>query len=712
MEILEGLNERQRQAVETTEGPVMVMAGAGSGKTKVLTTRISYLISELGIAPSSILAVTFTNKAANEMKERIAKMLNIDTKYMWVSTFHSFCAKMLRLEIKHLPPYTSSFTIIDEEDSLKIIKQIMKDELISEFKPKEIKNLISKSKNFNDFSIDNPELNNIFTIVNKKYDDYLINNNLLDFDDLIIKLIELFKKNPDVLEKYQYKFQYILVDEFQDTNTLQYNLMFMLAARHHNIFVVGDDFQSIYSFRGAKIENINRFRKDFLETQLILLEENYRSTKQILDLANCVIQNNPNQIKKVMFTNKNEGQLPFYYHADSSYDEVMFVIDKIKELTASGDRYSDFAIMYRANYISRNFEDMLIKYQIPYKIYGGLSFFARKEIKDIIAYLRIIVHPDDNFSFLRIINEPKRKIGPALIEKLSIHSQELNKSLFESIETYNKSAGLGVIALKSFKMVIDSIKAQLENVRLMDLVEIILKETCYEEELKKDEDSYEDRIGNIKEFKSVLKEAEEFYDGDNHTKLELLLSDLSLRTDNDNDNIEKDNCIRLTTYHQAKGLEFKNVFMVATEEGIFPSANCFKAEEIEEERRICYVGITRAKNKLYITNCESRFLFGINSTQLPSRFIKEMSKSLFKNISKNYNAYQDNSFNKSSFKILDKPTEAKASLVKYSIGDKVNHKAFGDGMVVAVSGDVIQVAFSMPHGIKKLMGSHPSIRKL
>lgn len=713
MEILDGLNERQKEAVITTEGPVMVMAGAGSGKTKVLTTRISYLISELGVPPSSILAVTFTNKAANEMKERIGSMLNIETKYMWVSTFHAFCAKMLRLEIKHLPPYTSSFTIIDEEDSLKIIKQIMKDELINEYKPKEIKNLISKSKNFSNYKIDNLELNNIFTLVNRKYEEYLVNNNLLDFDDLIIKLIELFKKNPDILEKYQYKFQYILVDEFQDTNTLQYNLMFMLAARHHNIFVVGDDFQSIYSFRGAKIENINKFRNDFLETKLILLEENYRSTKQILDLANCVIENNPNQIKKVMFTNKSEGQLPFYYRANSSYDEVMFVIDKIKELKASGDSYSDFAIMYRANYVSRNFEDMLVKYQIPYKIYGGLSFFARKEIKDLIAYLRLIVHPDDDFSFRRIINEPKRKIGPTLLEKLSIHAEENNLSLFDSIDTYDKSSGMGVVALRSFKMLIETIKAQLENVRLMDLVDMIVTETGYDEELKKDEDTYDDRIGNIKEFKSVLKEAEEFYDGDNKTKLELLLSDLSLRTDNDNDDLAKDDCVRLTTYHQAKGLEFKNVFMVATEEGIFPSMNCVRPDEIEEERRICYVGITRAKNKLYITNCESRFLFGAQSSQSPSRFIKEMSKSLFKNVSKNYEMYQDNSFKKSTFKVLDKPTEKKVvSSLKYNVGDKVNHKAFGDGIVVAVTGDLIQVAFSVPHGIKKLMGSHPAIRKI
>ncbi|MBE6136993.1 MAG: ATP-dependent DNA helicase PcrA [Erysipelotrichaceae bacterium] len=712
MDLLTGLNESQRKAVVTTEGPVMVMAGAGSGKTKVLTTRIAYLISELGIPSSNILAVTFTNKAANEMKERIESMLSIETKYMWVSTFHSFCSRLLRLEMNHLPPFTKSFVIIDDEDSNKIVKDIMKEEMLDEYKPKDIRSLISKSKNFTDFKIEDPRLNNAYSIVDRKYHEYLKDNNLLDFDDLIIKTIELFKKNPDILEKYQNKFQYILVDEFQDTNTLQYNLVFMLSARYHNIFVVGDDFQSIYSFRGARIENINRFRNSFLEHQLILLEENYRSTTQILDLANSIIEHNPNQIKKKMYSSKTDGQIPFYYHADSAYDEVMFVIDKIKELMVCGDSYSDFAILYRANYISRNFEDMLVRYQIPYKIYGGLSFFARKEIKDIIAYLRLLINKDDDFSFRRIINEPKRKVGPALLEKLSIEASSNGVSLYNAILTISGS-GLGISALREFKAVMDTISAQIENVKLGDLVDSILNETGYEEALKKDEDTYHDRIGNVKELKSVLREAEEFYDGDNTAKLEQLLSDLALRTDNEDDDISKDNCVRLSTYHQVKGLEFKNVFMVAMEDGIFPSANCMRPDEIEEERRICYVGITRAKAKLYITNAENRFLFGCHQHLPESRFINEMTKTLFKNISKGYTRFDNNTVKKSSLKVLDKPTEKEeSSVVKFSVGDKINHKAFGDGLVVAVEGDVIQVAFKVPHGIKKLMGSHPAIRKI
>ncbi|MCI5582647.1 MAG: UvrD-helicase domain-containing protein [Anaeroplasma sp.] len=712
MDILDGLNEPQRLAVTTTEGPVMVMAGAGSGKTKVLTTRISYLISQLGIIPSNILAVTFTNKAANEMKERISKQLNIDTRNMWVSTFHSFCSRVLRMELDNLPPYNRYFTILDDEDSLKIVKQIMKDEFIDNFKPKDIRNLISKSKNFTDFSIKDYELNNVFSLISRKYEEYLKKENCLDFDDLIIKTIELFVRNPLILEKFQNKFEYVLVDEFQDTNDLQYKLMFMLSARYHNIFVVGDDFQSIYSFRGAKIENINRFRRDFLETKLILLEQNYRSTSQILNLANCIIEKNPNQIKKVMFSNSKEGNLPFYYHANTSYDEVMFVVDKIKELKASGDSYRDFAIMYRANYISRNFEDMLIRYQIPYKIYGGLSFFSRKEIKDVVAYLRLLVNPYDNLSFRRVINEPKRKIGPSLLDKLEKLAYEKQLSLYNAIEFYEGS-GLGYTALKDFKEKIDSISAQIENVKLLDLIDIILDETGYQEALRKDEDTYQDRIDNIKELKSVLKEAEEYYDGTNEDKLTQLLSDLALRTDNENDNNELNDYVVLSTYHQAKGLEFKNVFMVAMEEEIFPSINCIQKEEIEEERRICYVGITRAKSNLYLTNSENRFLFGSQRSLNPSRFIYEMDKKLYKNVSKGYNIFDtDNKIKKSIVNTVEKEENTNDEELVFDIGDKINHKIFGDGIVVSVSNDIITVAFKSPTGIKKLKGNHPSVRKI
>ncbi|MDE6407138.1 MAG: UvrD-helicase domain-containing protein [Anaeroplasmataceae bacterium] len=706
--MLEGLNERQLEAVTTTEGPVMVMAGAGSGKTRVLTERIAYII-DMGISPFQILAVTFTNKAANEMKRRVEELVHVETKYMWISTFHSFCARLLRLEITALPPYSKNFLILDEEDSLKIVKDICKENNIEEMKPKKLQSLISKVKNFPNYYFKDPYLKSVFEKVNTKYNQYLEENNMLDFDDLMIKTIELFKKNPVILEKYQEKFQYILVDEFQDTNDLQYNLIFMLSARYHNIFVVGDDFQSIYSFRGARIENINRFRDDFKEHQLILLEENYRSTSPILDLANEIIKHNPNQIKKVMFTEKKDGALPFYYEAVSGKSEAMFVVDKIKEFHLAGDAYSDFAVLYRTNHISRVFEDLLIKYQIPYRIYGGLSFFARKEIKDMIAYLRVVVYPEDDFSFMRIVNEPSRKIGPSLLEKLHCHALEEDCSLFNSIPTF-EGKGAGYNSLKDFHKIILSIKEQLNNVPLVKIIDIILEETGYKAMLALEDPDHE-RLENVYELKTVLREAEDTIDGDNFDKLESLLNDLSLRTDEE-DHKDRDSVI-LSTYHQVKGLEFKTVFMVAMEEGIFPSAFHSDNLDLEEERRICYVGITRAKERLYVTNAKSRMLYGRMEIQSLSRFVKEMGTEYLKNISADF--YKKAKEKYDSY-IVRKPKKEKPKTTDeehFHVGDKIEHKAFGIGIVVSVGEDnFIKVAFPMPTGIKPLIKDHPSYKKL
>ncbi|RIA78238.1 DNA helicase-2/ATP-dependent DNA helicase PcrA [Anaeroplasma bactoclasticum] len=712
MDLLANLNPAQRLAVTSTEGPVMVMAGAGSGKTKVLTTRISYIIKELGIIPSKILAVTFTNKAAKEMKDRISSMLDINTSFMWVSTFHSFCARVLRMEIEAMPPYTKRFVIIDEEDSLKLVKDILK-ECELEYKPKEIKHLISKNKNFKNFSIKDPRLLDVFLLVNKKYEDRCKEENLLDFDDLIIKTIELFEKNPKILEYYQNQFEYILVDEFQDTNALQYDLMAMLAKKHKNLFVVGDDFQSIYSFRGAKIENINKFQEDYKDYKLILLEENYRSTTQILNLANNIIIKNPNQIKKVMFSNKKEGPLPKYYRAMSSYDETVFVINKILEGIRKGKDYKDFAIMYRANSISRSFEDQLVKNKIPYTIYGGLSFFARAEIKDMTAYLRLLVHKDDDYSFKRVINMPKRKIGAKILDSLNMIASEKGLPLYDAIEYYTGS-GIGASNLKEFKKVLDDIREKMEDLPLPLILKELVDKTGYEEEIKKDEDTYLDRMDNIKEFSSVLKETEEEYEGITHFEmLENLLFDLSLRSEHDDS--KSDESVRLTTFHQAKGLEFDTVFMVAMEESIFPGLNVESNQDMEEERRICYVGITRAKNELYLTNAENRMRFGTTEYMVPSRFIGEMDKELYQNVSRGAKTKspvnQGYSIAKAKFTVKkEEPKEAPS--VSYSIGDKINHKAFGDGLVVAVSGTTITVAFKAPFGVKQLNGNHPSIRKI
>ena len=701
--MLTGLNDKQKEAVTTTEGPVMVMAGAGSGKTKVLTNRIAYILNETGISPYSILAVTFTNKAANEMKKRISNIIDIDTKYMWISTFHSFCARFLRMEIDKTDlPYNRNFTILDEEDSLKIVKQICKDLEIDSPKPKDFQSLISKSKNLTELVIKDPVLRENFLSVSYKYNEYLKDNNMLDFDDLILVTIEVLKENTEILMRYQEKFQYILVDEFQDTNDSQYKLMFMLAARHHNIFVVGDDFQSIYSFRGAKIENIERFRKDFLEHKLVLLERNYRSTSEILELANDVITKNENQIKKKLYTENKNGQIPFLYQADTEKAEARFVIEKIKQFHNQGDNYSDCAIMYRNNSISRNFEDVLIQSHIPYKIYGALSFFARKEIKDMIAYIRVLVNPSDDFSFSRIVNEPKRKIGDVLLEKLALYAMEINTSLFEAIPTFNNNTQGGKALRKFYEMMI-SFSEQLENIPLNKLIDLLLDETGYKNMLLV-EDPESERLDNVYELKNVLKELEE-NPGSNIDKLAEFLNDLALRTDNDVET--NDDCVILTTYHQAKGLEFKNVFMVATEEGIFPSRFHKDDFDMEEERRICYVGITRAKQRLYITYTQTRMLYGKTNESQLSRFINELDKTHYKVIKSK--ADDLNSEKKPKVKKQKK----ESSEEKYKLGDKIMHKVYGKGVVVGYEKESsIKVAFSHPTGIKVLFRDHPSYQKI
>lgn len=700
MDFLAGLNPKQKEAVLETEGPVMVMAGAGSGKTRVLTHRIAHLIADLGIPSSNILAVTFTNKAANEMKERISKLVDINTKYMWVSTFHSFCSRFLRLEINVLPNYTTDFVILDTEDSLKVIKDLLKKyELNDDLKPQILQKWISSAKNFEDFKIptENPYHQSLFNKIFDLYQEYLEKNNSLDFDDLQIVTVKILKKHPDILLKYQNKFQYILVDEYQDTNYIQFELINLLAIGKQNIFVVGDQDQSIYSFRGAVVENINKFRRVYPLTKLILLEENYRSTKEILALANLVIANNNERIKKNLYTNKEEGTKPLCFHAASAYEEVMFVIDKIKELLVSGYSYKDFAIMYRANYLSRGFEDMLIKYQIPYQIYGGLSFFSRKEVKDMVAYLRLFINEDDNLSFLRVVNEPKRKIGPALISKLDEVSVNNAISLFKAIDEISAS-GIGYTNLKNFKELILTGKELISNTNMEDLIDFILDNSGYR--LMLEQDKEEERLENVLELKSVLKEASEYYEGNNEEKLRSFLADLALRTDTDD---AKDDSprVKLMSFHQAKGLEFPVVFMVAMEEEIFPSSNSYTIKEQEEERRICYVGVTRAMERLYLSYASNRFRFGRQETMLPSRFLKEMH-------------------------ILKKPEKITTTVTKaatnepktnniesFNVGDKINHKAFGDGLVVEVKpGNVIKVAFKVPFGIKTLISTHPSIRKI
>lgn len=692
-DLLSGLNEKQKEAVLTTEGPVMVMAGAGSGKTRVLTRRIAYLINDLGVNPYSILAVTFTNKAAREMKERITDLLGIDTKFMWVSTFHSFCTRLLRVEAKYLGGmYTSNFQILDDEDTLKIIKKIVKElNLDDDIKPNYFKNLISQMKNFPDFKLSDPFKERLLESVYNKYQEYLALNNAFDFDDLLLKTVEVIKNNPEILTKYQDKFNYILVDEFQDTNKVQFELISLLAARYQNIFVVGDEDQSIYSFRGALVTNIRRFREVFPLTKLILLEENYRSTKAILDLANKVIKHNSSRVEKNLFTDRVDSIKPYYFKATNSYEEVIFVLEKIKELLDKGYSYKDFAILYRANYISRNFEDVFVKNKIPYVIYGGMSFFSRKEIKDVVAYLRLILNNNDNLSFLRIVNEPKRKIGTTTLEKLDKLASDNNLSLFEAIPLVNNSN------LNKFYELINFLKDNVLNYELNDYFDLLVDKTNYLEYLKSNEE--EERIENLNEFKSVLNEARDTYEGDNINILASLLQDLSLRTDTDNKN-DDDNVVKLMTFHQAKGLEFKVVFMVALEEGIFPSVNAYSPSDLEEERRICYVGITRACERLYLSAANVRLMYGREEYHTPSRFINEMELIHTPKVKP----------------LVIKPKEISKPKVEigniFQVGDKVNHKVFGDGLVVSVDGKFIKVAFPVPYGIKTILANHPAIIKI
>ncbi len=709
-QILDGLNDAQREAVLTTEGPVMVMAGAGSGKTRVLTRRIAHLILDLGVYPSRILALTFTNKAAREMKERVGSLVNTQTKNMWVSTFHSFCARFLRLEISHLSEYTNEFQIIDDDETDKIIRSIIKDLGYDpkDFKSKEFAKYISEEKNLGYASISTHDKSkqSLFNQIRDTYQKRLIEQNLLDFDDLICVSLKILKEFLDVRLRYQEKFRYILVDEFQDTNTTQYELIKLLANSDENVFVVGDEDQSIYSFRGARVENVLKFRQEFKDCKLILLEENYRSTNSILNIANNVISNNKSRIVKNLFTSNKTAIKPKYFEAESSYDEERYIVNQIKELLRQGYEYKDFAIMYRSNYLSRSLEETLNKFSLPYELYGGVSFFQRKEIKDICAYLRLIINHNDDYSFERIVNEPKRKIGPAMIEKLKEIKNNFNVSLFESIN-FISTSGNGYNNLVDFKFCILELEEYLFDpaYSTISIIDEILERTGYKKMLKESGEDGEDRLDNVLELKSHIKQYEIDYSEMSRRELfEFMLQNMTLMTDMDNKDPNSDR-IKLMTYHQAKGLEFKVVFMIALEEGIFPNANVIDEGEIEEERRICYVGITRAKERLYLTYSQNRFLFGHKEMHQISRFIREMG---FENLERDGIIKNTIPLTKQA----PEPVKAEPIVNDLTVGDNIEHTSYGVGRVVEIKGKIATVAFPLPTGIKKLMKDHPSIKKV
>ncbi|MBP3920964.1 MAG: UvrD-helicase domain-containing protein [Bacilli bacterium] len=696
---LTNYNEKQKEAILKTDGPILVVAGAGSGKTKVLTTKIAYLV-EIGIPASNILAITFTNKAAKEMKDRVVDMLGPMAYNIRISTFHSFGVFIMRNHY-NLLGYHENFTILDSEDTLTIIKKIMKDLNIDikEYNPRAIRNSISSAKNelvcadeFERF-IGNDFDQKVFDIY-KRYEKKLLNSNSLDFDDLLYLPIKLFKEHPEVLKLYQDIYQYILVDEYQDTNEAQYILIKMLSAKNKNICVVGDESQSIYSFRGANYHNILNFERDYKDCNTIFLEQNYRSTSNILDSANEIIKNNKNRKDKNLWTNNGIGEKLEYYKAFNEKDEANYVALQIEELIKSGCNKSNIAVLYRTNAQSRVMEEALLKSNIPYKVVGSFYFYSRKEIKDLISYLKLIHNTLDDISLLRVINVPKRGIGQKTVDNLIKKANEQNKSIYEVIDSGKEL---------QFKKLIEKIRSTAHLNTLTELVDLVLEETGMHQELESEKSiESEIRLENLEEFKSITKAFEE---KNGNVSLEDFLMEISLVADITEHKSDND-VVTLMTVHSAKGLEFENVFLIGMEEGIFPHNNSFFDEEaLEEERRLCYVAITRAKKKLWLVSTNKRLLYGNDSYNKPSRFIDEIDTSHI-----NYSSFKPKIFDDNEVSI--NPSSNIDENATYSPGEKVVHDAFGTGVVISIDGNILTIAFEHPHGIKKLIKGHKSIKKL
>lgn len=692
---LEYLNDRQKEAVLYGDGPLLILAGAGSGKTSVLTKRVAYLIKERNISPKNIVAITFTNKAAKEMKERIIKEVGKEGYDIQISTFHSFGLRIIKENYEKLG-YEKNFTIIDSDDSLTVVKKILKEMGIdsTRFNPKFIKNQISSCKNEmvtpeKYKNLVNDELSDITYKVYKKYQDTLLRNNSLDFDDLLIKPIELFNKYKEVLENYQELFKYVFIDEYQDTNEAQYILSKMISAKYKNICVVGDDAQSIYSWRGANFKNILNFEKDYKNAKVILLEQNYRSTKTILNAANSVIKNNINKKDKNLWTDNSLGEKIKYVRTNDEKDEASYVTREIRNLVNNGVSLDDIAVLYRTNAQSRTIEEGFLNSNIPYKIVGAFAFYSRKEIKDLLAYLKLIYNTKDDVSLMRIINYPKRKIGAKTIENLSMDAVLNGTSMFDVI-----SSGKEL----EFKKLILEMKEKSEVLSLTETIDMVLDKSGIKSELESEHTLEADiRLENLNEFKSITKTFEE---ESGIASLEDFLNEVSLVSDvNDqkNDNSPK---VTLMTIHAVKGLEYKYVFVIGMEENIFPHVNsCEEDGGIEEERRLCYVAITRAKEKLYLVNALRRMLYGKTSVNMPSRFINEIDKDLIDAPEKKV---VNMKFNKK---------EAFNDDNGLKTGDNVIHDIYGPGVVVNVDKSIATIAFK-GQGIKKLMKNHKSIKKV
>ena len=693
--MIENLNERQLEAVKNIDGPMLVLAGAGSGKTRVLTTKVMYLLEHKDISPRNILAITFTNKAAKEMKERIYNLIGREAFLIQISTFHSFGLKLLK-ENYELLGYDSNFTIIDADDSLTIIKKIMKDLDIdsNKYNYRAIRSSISDNKN-EMVSVKEYE-KFVYTdydeVVYKVYDEYeksLKRSNAIDFDDLLLLPIKLFNEHEDVLIKYQDLYKYVFIDEYQDTNKPQYLLSKMISGKYKNITVVGDNDQAIFTWRGADYKNILNFEKDYPDAKVVILDENYRSTKTILKAANNVIKNNKIRKEKNLWTNNEDGNLIKYYKAYDEKDESNYVVKEIKKLINDGISPNEICVLYRANAQSRTVEEAFLQNNISYKIVGSYAFYNRKEIKDLIAYLKLIHNEKDDVSLLRVINYPKRGIGQKTIENLSIVSRNENKSLYESIESSKEL---------EFKNIIESLKKEKDTMPLVEFIELVLNKTGIKESLKSEKTLEADiRLENLEEFKSIARNLEET---SGIVTLENFLDEISLVTDaseNQSDNEEK---VTLMTMHAVKGLEFDYVFVVGVEEGLFPHLNSMNSEEeLEEERRLCYVAITRARKKLYIINSRSRLLYGKITSNIPSRFISEIGEDLLD---------QDAKENVFSKKINREDMITNNDLKR---GDLIRHEKYGNGVVIDIDGKIATISFTK-EGVKKLLKDHKAIKKV
>ncbi|HKL95114.1 MAG TPA: UvrD-helicase domain-containing protein [Haploplasma sp.] len=690
---LNSLNDNQRQAVVHLDGPLFVVAGAGTGKTKALTTRIGYLIREVKVDPNRILAVTFTNKAAREIKERVNGMIAPYEVGSWLYTFHAFGLRILREFAPELNlGYKVSFTVIDTDDSLSIIRDLLKKYNIDskQYPARMVRNVISSHKTGIEV-IEDP-------IISKLYDGYhkeLIKEQLMDFDDLIIYPYHLLRDNIGVRTNLQNRFDHILVDEFQDTDLIQYEIIKLLNC--DNTFVVGDPDQSIYAFRGARYENNQLFLKDFYAQQVIL-DKNYRSTNNILKAANKLIKNNKSRTAgKNLVSDLGDGLPVIIKVAASDYDEANMVVNEIANLTMQNYDYSDIAILYRANHLSRLFEHGLTQNHIPYIIYGGLSYYERKEVKDILAYLHLIVDPDTNFYIKRIINVPARGVGDVTFGKLEDYSNQTGMSILDSISMLSFSKRIND-NLTEFKDLILNIRARINELEdLVDVIDLVFNNSGYAMMLLESKDErHVERKENIMELKNVFRRGSWAYEGTNLEKIKSVLDEIALFTDHDTD-VKSDNVVKLATVHQVKGLEFKVVFVVGMEEGLFPSERVYGNEfETEEERRIFYVALTRAKERLYITHSQRRMLYGSLKNNYQSMFVDEISEPVEKPVRRNYEE--------------SKPKVVSNNLT-FGEADLVSHDVFGDGVIVSISGDILTIAFSHEHGIKKLLKTHPAIKK-